>query len=256
MFYDVQGAMKKYSHTWLGFGLLFLLVAVLLAILPSRAALLRDRLRLQRSPAITWTEMPIPAPKVQESAEPRKPEPPREPGSSAPPTKPPAVAPSAPQGAFTLDFGPFATASEADEVENRLNQLGASTVRYRKRSDSALYAVKVGEFGTPAEARERMAELRLRHPTLPLGKLEQDADGSFTIAVDSHFQLREAVALAEQLKAEGFAVRIKKARGAAPLFTLRLATTSDLKTAQEKSRELRNQGLPNTVVPAAPTSSP
>lgn len=247
--------MKKYSHTWLGFGLLFLLVAVLLAILPSRAALLRDRFRLPGAPAITWTET-VPTPKVKESPPPPKPKPSLEPGSSAPSARPRAVAPAAPQGAFTLDFGPFATASEADEVENRLNQLGASTVRYRKGSASALYALKVGEFGTPVEARERMAELRLRHPTLPIGKLEQEADGSFAIAMDSHYPLREAVTLAERLKAEGVAVRIKKARGTAPLFTLRLATPYDLKTAQEKSREFRNQGLPNAVVPAAPTSSP
>jgi hypothetical protein len=258
--------MKKYVHTRLGLGFLGFLVAWLLLMLPSRVALLRDTLRPPGSRTVTWTEIqaqtpiadaPSPSGTADSSAGPRTSETAAQPPATTPASPLPAVPTEEPKSeAFTLDFGPFATAREADEVEDRLNQLGASTVRYRKRSDSALYAVKIGEFGTPAQARESMEQLRLRYPTLPIGKLEQEADGRISIAVDARYPLREAVALAEGLRREGFQLRIKTTRGAAPLFTLRLAKSYDLKTAQEKSREFLDQGLPNVVVPAALASSP
>jgi len=245
---------RKHSHTWLGLGLLIFLVAVLLALLPSRLTLLRGKSRLSIPQAVTWTEIPVPEPTVK-GGRPRGLETSRAP-AGAPPA-PPAPPPQAERpGAFTLEFGTFVIAREAEEVENRLNQLGASTIRLRKSSDSALYAVKIGEFRTPAQAKETMEQLRLRHPTLPLDKLEGVAEEQITIVVDALHPLREAVALAEQLRAEGLAVRIETARAGAPLFTLRLAKPLDLKTAQQKSLEFRNQGLPNAVVPVEPASSP
>lgn len=255
--------MKKYSHTWLGLGLLFFLLALLAAILPSRTDLLQSKYTL---PVVTWTEMPVQAPKVEPPPPLSTPEQPAgSPASKSPapvppvePTAPPAAPPEKEPkpGAFTLDFGPFVTAREADEMEARLNQLGASTIRFRKRSTSALYTLKIGEFKTPAQAEESMEQLRLRHPTLPLGKLEPEGGEQFTIAVNSLYPLREAVALAGRLETEGFTVRIKTARGGAPVFTLRLGKTYDLKTAQEKNQEFRNQGLPSAIVPVGPAPSP
>ncbi len=246
--------MKKHAHTWLGLGLLLFLVAVLLALLPSRLTLLRSKSRLSIPLAVTWTEIQVPEPTVK-GGRPRGSEPSRAPAGAPPaPQAPPPQAER--PGAFTLEFGTFVIAREVEEVENRLNQLGAPTLRLRKHSDSALYAVKIGEFRTPAQAKEAMEQLRLRHPTLPLGKLEGVAEEQITIVVDGLYPLREAVALAEQLRADGFTVRIETARRGAPLFTLRLAKTFDLKTAQEKSREFRDQGVPNAVVPVEPASSP
>lgn len=249
---------RKYSHTGLGLGLLLLLMAVLLAILPSRAAL------LYRQPsflALAGLEMPTPGPTASGPLPLREPEPPVGPRGSAALSPAPAVDPSPPEpsrsqaGAFTLDFGPFVTARDAEEVEKRLNQLGASAIRSRKRSGSALYTVRIGQFPAPAQARQAMKQLTLRHPTLPLGELEQEADGEVRVIVETRFPLREAVTLARQLRTEGFAVRIDTGRGAASLFTLRLAKTYDLKTAREKSQEFRDHGLPNAVVPVAPALS-
>lgn len=247
-----QADVKKYSHTWWGLGLISLLMVALLAMLPSRVTFLRKKYGSPSPPAVTWAEMP-----VNRSAGPQ---------GSAPSSRASTVDPSAPQdprpqaqrepGGFTLDFGTFVTAREAEDVENRLNQLGAPTTRYLKRSGSALYVLEIGEFLSPAKARETMEQLRLRHPTLPLGKVEHAGAEQITIAVDSLYPLREAVALAGQLRTQGFAVRITTAREAASLFTLRLATTYVLKTAQEKSQEFRNQGLPNAVVPVERPSSP
>ena len=249
----IPGGMKKYSHTWLGLGLLFFLLAVLAAILPSWTDLLQSKYRTSSPPV----ESPLPLstpdqPAGSQGSESPSPVPSVEP--TAPPAAPPEKEPK--PGAFTLDFGPFVTAREADEVETRLNQLGASTIRYRKRSTSVLYSLKIGEFKTPAQAEESMEQLRLWHPSLPLGKLEQEGEEQFTIAVNSLHPLREAVELAGWLEAEGFTVRLKTARGGAPVFTLRLGKPYDLKTAQEKSQEFRNQGLPNAIVPLAPSSSP
>ncbi len=251
---------RKYSHTGLGLGLLLLLMTALLAILPSRAALLYRQLSFL---ALAGLEMPTPGPTASGPLPLREPEPPVGPRGSAALSPAPAVDPSPPEpsrsqaeaGAFTLDFGPFVTARDAEEVEKRLNQLGASAIRSRKRSGSALYAVRIGQFPSPAQARQAMKQLTLRHPTLPLGELEQEADGEVRVIVETRFPLREAVTLARQLRTEGFAVRIDTGRGAAPLFTLRLAKTYDLKTAREKSQEFRDHGLPNAVVPVTPALS-
>lgn len=260
--------MSKYSHARWGLGLLVFLLAVLLAILPSRVTLLLSRYRLPIPQAVTWTEVRVPEPAGKGTPRPLdQPAPSSKPRAVETPSQAPAVAREPPQapppqaeqkpGAFTLDFGTFVTAREAEEVEHRLNQLGASTLRLRKRSDSALYTVKIGEFRTPAQAKEPMEQLRLRHPSLPLGKLEREAEEKIMIVVDALYPLREAVALAGRLRTEGLTVRIETARGAAPLFTLRLAKTYDLlRTAQEKSREFRDQGFPNAVVPVEPASSP
>lgn len=221
----------------MGLGFLFLLLGTLAAILPSRVTLLRGAYELWIPPAPTAAPPPTPPvgpftlEATQPAAEPR----PR---------------------AFTVDFGPFITASEAEEVETRLNGLGVSTIRYRTRSGSALYAVEIGDFPTPTEARETMEQLRRRHPTLPLGRLPREAEERVTIVVGPLYPLREAVALAGQLRTDGFATRIKTARAGAPLFRVRLATAYDLKTARERSQELRERGFPNAVVPAERASSP
>ena len=148
------------------------------------------------------------------------------------------------------------TVSEAEDVENRLKQLGAPTTRYRKRSPGALYAVKLGEFPTRAEARDTLEQLRLRHPALPLVPVEHDGQGRIAVSVDARYPLREAVDLAGQLRRDGFRVRIETAGRAAPVFTVRLTTAYDLKTAQEKSREFRRHGLPNAVIPVERAASP
>jgi hypothetical protein len=187
--------------------------------------------------------MPTPGPRASSPLPLREPE----------PSSPSQAEPEA--GAFTLDFGPFVTARDAEEVEKRLNQLGAPAIRYPKRSGSALYAVRIGQFPSPAQAQEALEQLRLRHPSPAPAKLAQRAAGHVAIVVDTLFPLREAVTLARQLRTEGFVVWIETGHGAAPLFTLRLAKTYDLKTAREKSQEFRDHGLPNAVVPVAPALS-
>lgn len=250
--------MKKYSHTWWGAGLVCFLAAGLLALVPSRLTLLRERYGPPSPTPITWVVTPVtsPAPGAHSSGA-------AKPKSPAPSPQAAAVDHSVSRreaepepGLFTLDFGTFATAREAEQVENRLRQLGASTTRYHKRSGSALYALNLGDFATPAKARETLEQLRLRHPTLPLAPMEQNDPERITLAVATLYPLREAVALAEQLKTEGFTVRIAAIGKAAQLFTVRLATTHDRKTAQEKSREFGSHGLPNAVIPAARPSLP
>ncbi|MFQ5827564.1 MAG: hypothetical protein ACE5JD_00215 [Candidatus Methylomirabilia bacterium] len=130
-----------------------------------------------------------------------------------------------------------------------------STMRYRQPSSSALYAVKVGEFRTLARAIETTKHLALRHPALRLGKLETTAGGALTIVADSLYPLREAVALAVELRKEGFAAQVKTAEGAAPVFVVRPKQTYDLQTAQEMSRQFHAQRLPNAVVLVKPSPS-
>lgn len=249
--------MRAYSHTGLGLGLLLVLVSVLLAALPSRLPLL---FQLPSLLAISDPLMPLPGLTVKSTPPLREPAPPaapQTPGSApavqtAPTPEPSRVQEPSKPGEFTLDFGPFATDADAEAVEKRLSRLGASTIRHRKRSASALYAVKLGEFQTPAEAKEAMERLRARHPALKPGKVEPEAEGRIRIVVERLFPLREAVALAAQLRTEGFAVRVETAPGAAPLFTLQLAGAYDLKIARAKSEEFRGYGVPNAVVPVEP----
>ncbi|MFQ5899186.1 MAG: SPOR domain-containing protein [Candidatus Methylomirabilia bacterium] len=256
--------MRTYSHAWLGFGLVFFLLLALFAILPSRTEFLSQMIRIPSSLAVTLTELSVPTPNGTGSPPPLPPGPPartpdRGPPDRAPEASPPPPAPAVSRmksepGGYTLDFGVFATPGEADQVETQLNQLGASTIRYRKRSDRALYALRVGKFRTPARARASMDQLRLRLPRVPLRKVEPEVKGVFAIVLDAHYPLREAVALARRLRQEGLTVRIRSTREAAPLFTLRLKETYDRKSAEEKSREFRNQGVPNAVVPVEPAS--
>ncbi|MFQ5524579.1 MAG: SPOR domain-containing protein, partial [Acidimicrobiia bacterium] len=216
--------------------------------------------RVPSSLAVTWTDLSVPGPNHTGfpmpppvlSPDPKPPD--RAPGAiPSPPAD--AATPERPESrAYTLDFGAFLTAVEANKVESQLNQLGASTIRYRKRSDRALYALRVGKFRTPAQARESMDRLKLRLPILSLRKVESQVKGQFTILLDSLYPLREAVVLAGRLRQEGLAVRIKTTEVAAPLFTLRLKESYDRKTGEEKSREFRTRGLPNALVPVEPAS--
>lgn len=232
------------------------LAAVSPAFFPFRALGLRDRSASGPPRALRWEEVsstpsppPPPSPAVtRERAELR---------ATARPVEPPAdqATKGQPPATFTLRFGPFATLEEVEDVERRLDQVGVSTLRHRVRSDSALYKVTVGEFWTPEQAEAALEQLRSRHPRLPLGRLEMESGGRIVIPVGPFQPLLDANALAHRLRADGLrTVGVRTAPDPASLIVLRLRTAYDLKAAQEKSRELREQGVANAVVPVQPSA--
>ena len=192
-------------------------------------------------------EKPKPAP-----AQPGKPKPP---GTAAPrvTAKPPAreappamgAAPRGPaaQRRYGLEFPPFVTMTEAEVYEKRLKEAGLPTLRTVTDVDGSLYTILVGPFPTAAKANEAVSELRAK-PGTPT-----ESRGEYFVSDGPHV-LREVVQRATEIKAKGYAVKIVRAEGKAPLYIIRTAATLDTAQAQKLSSHYRSLGFPNSVVPS------
>jgi cell division protein FtsN len=167
------------------------------------------------------------------------------PPSPAPPRSPATVPEAAPLTRFAVEFGPFATAAEAERVERQLNQAGHQTVRFRQQTGATVYGVFVERLPGPREAEALVATL------------QAEGFGEGTVFVDSQalrvrvgepVALRGAVQLAERLRARGHAVRITAQPGEAVTFIVRHGNFASREEAEVTGDALTRLGLANHVI--------
>lgn len=232
---------------------------------PAPRELLRRRLEgpatrdAVRSPA---PETPQAAGSVEGPAPPKPAEPPA--AATAPPAPEVSPAPAAsgagarPRSApvtpapprasgprFAVEFGPFATAEEAERVERELSFAGYQTVRFRQPTGGSLYAVYVERVPGVAEAEALVGVLREQGFT---DAVVQVVAGTLRIRVGEPMALRGAVELATRLRARGHAVRVAVQPGEAETFVVRHGHFPSRDEAEARSEELMQLGLPNHVV--------
>jgi len=218
-------------------------------------------------PAPREGEAAPPAPRAEAAPAPAPvaPAPPVEtaPGQVAPAPPPPAAADSAPDASrsvaaqspatsqprarrYAVEFGPFATASDAEQVERRLNEAGHQTVRFRQQTGGSLYAVLVERLPSLRDAEALSATLRA--DGFPEGNILGGAGATHSVRVGEPLPLRGAVQLAERLRARGHAVRVAAQPGEAVEFVIRHGNFASREEAQSRAGELERLGLSNHVV--------
>ena len=130
-------------------------------------------------------------------------------------------------------------------VERQLNQAGYQTVRFRRQTGAAVYAVIVEGIATARDAQALVASLRDEG----LGDAKVLGENApLTVRVGTPLPLRAAVQVAERLRAAGHQVRVSAQPGEAPTFVVRHGNFTSADEAKAKSRELARLGLANQVV--------
>jgi len=172
---------------------------------------------------------------------------------STPPTVEPvaAVMPSASvatNGAgagYALELGPFASATEAEHVERRVNDAGFPTLRVRQAPSGDVYVVLVERIATPP-AGEALVGM-LREQGFADARLVDD-DAALAIRVGRTQPLRGAVSLAERLRALGHSVRVASQPGERESFVVRHGAYRTREEASAKGEALKRVGLAPQVV--------
>ncbi len=165
----------------------------------------------------------------------------------APAAVPRAKPTTGPVERFAVEFGPFATAGEAERVERQLNEAGHQTVRFRQQTGATLYAVVVERVPSTRQAQAIVATLHEQGfpETMVLGE-----GPTLTVRVGDPLVLRGAVQLAERLRDRGHLVRVAVQPGEAESFVIRHGNFASQQEADERAEELGRLGLPNHVVRA------
>jgi succinoglycan biosynthesis transport protein ExoP len=146
---------------------------------------------------------------------------------------------------FAVEFGPFATAAEAERVERALSEAGHPTVRFRRRSGGNLFAVVVERLPARRDAEQLAAALAEQG----LGEAAVvGSDDAPAVRVGEPLPLRAAVQLAEQLRARGHLVRLAAQPGEAAAFIVRHGNFDSRREAEERAADLARLGFPNHVV--------
>lgn len=227
--------MKPYRDLWVGALVVIVLVAALATLLSSRARLLLAGTKPAPERRVTWVE--VPASTV----------------SPAPVVTTPVTPSAAPR--FTLDFGTFVAVKDVEDAERHLKAAGVDTVRYHDTATVSVYVLKVGQFSSAEEAAEGLRALNARYPSVPLGRVEREAEQRVTIVAEASHVLRDAVVLAERLRRDGIPVRLQTSGTDRGIVGLRLKGDYDAGTTRSKERELARRGFPSSVVRATPEPS-
>ena len=166
----------------------------------------------------------------------------RVPTESATPTPPSADGGDA---AYAIEFGPFLSRLEADQVEHRLNQAGYPTTRDRQPLEASVYGVFIEGGPTQVEANALAGTLREQGfpDTIVKGSSEP-----FVVQVGEAAPLRAAVQLGEQLRRKGYRVRLSAQPGEAIQFVLRSGSFSEPQQATRERQKFAELGIPNHVV--------
>jgi hypothetical protein len=180
------------------------------------------------------------------------------PPAAAPPAAAPPAAPAplasaiatpatpTPSARFTIEFGPFFSAADAERLERRLMEAGYSTVRSRRPTGSAVYAVLIERVPTAHEGKTVAAALREQG----LGEAVVASTDPLVLRVGKPLPLRGAVELAERVRAAGHQVRVAAQPGQASAFVIRHGSFTSRDDAEAKRRELGQLDLPaHQVVP-------
>jgi len=141
---------------------------------------------------------------------------------------------------YALEFGPFATAEEAERVERQLNTAGFPTVRFRQQGGGNLYGVFLERVPSPREA-EAIQE-RLKAEGYGQTALVGSGD-NLSIRVGELTPLRTAVQVAEKLRASGYQVRVAVQPGEALNLAIRHGNFAAEEEARARSRDLSQKGL-------------
>ena len=161
-----------------------------------------------------------------------------EPSASAPAR----ALPEAP--ALALEFGPFFSRAEADQVELRLSQAGYQIARYRQRLGAGVFGVFIENIPSGKDARALVATLGEEGFS---GAVVIGGREPFAVRVGDPVPLRPAVELAERVRAKGHLVRVSAQAGDAVQYVIRLGNF-DRQEAERKRRELAQLGLSSQVV--------
>jgi hypothetical protein len=176
---------------------------------------------------------PAPAPLVVPARPPVPVEPP-----ALPPE--PAAAPAAAVDRYVLESGPFTSADAADRIEDQLNRLGFSTVRFRKQEVRRFYVVAAVGFASARDARRAAAEL---------GRgVVVDGEDGLELLIERLPSFHEAVAAGRSLRARGFDVRVEEELSPAVIYHLRYGQFDSQPAADARSGELALFGLSSRVV--------
>jgi cell division septation protein DedD len=149
---------------------------------------------------------------------------------------------------FAIEFGPFVSTAEAQRVERSLDEAGYSSVRARKPSGSAIYAVLIDRVLTTHEAKRLAAALRAQG----LGEAVIVGRDPVVLRVGAPLVLRGAVELAGRLRAAGHRVRIAAQPGEASALVIRHGAFASREEAEAKRRELGQLDLPANQVVQVP----
>jgi polysaccharide biosynthesis transport protein len=200
-------------------------------------------------PAVTLPSLTAPALAPPPAAPPASAPPPTAPMPSAPAPLASAIATPAtptPSARFTIEFGPFFSAAETERLERRLLEAGYSTVRSRRPTGSAVYAVLIERVPTAHEGKTVATALREQG----LGEAVIVSTDPLVLRVGGPLPLRGAVELAERVRAAGHQVRVAAQPGQASAFVIRHGSFTSRDDAEAKRRELGQLDLPaHQVVP-------
>ncbi|MBI3030231.1 MAG: SPOR domain-containing protein [Candidatus Rokubacteria bacterium] len=189
---------------------------------------------------------------AQQKGPPARPSPAPSRPVDAPPAGRTPAAPPAPQAAasaktsvpadvrYALEFGPFATAEEAERVERQLNAAGYPTVRFRQQGGGNLYGVFLERV--PGRREAEAIQERLKAEGYAQTALAGSGD-NLSIRVGELTPLRAAVQIAEKLRAAGYQVRVAVQPGEALNLAIRHGNFASEEEAGARSRDLSQKGL-------------
>jgi len=259
----------RYRHAWPGFLLLTALVVLLASLVvwgdhfltPSPAGGIRRLLDLwPASGAPPLVSRPfaaevaaarpadpddgaLPASEAPEDPPPQ--EAPRAEDAPAPAASPPPDGPARPalsRARYMLDLGTFDVDEDAERAEAHLNQAGFYTVRFRRQAQGRLFSVSVRPARDPEGAGTTLEPPKQAEAPGAAAGLEE------SVRIAQALPLRNAVRLAESLRAAGYAVRILAEAARAGEITLRHGNFASRQEAESVGRELSRLGVPNEVV--------
>ena len=222
---------RRPSQLWVGVTILFVLVLLL-------AALLAWRLGLFAPTGMGPVRELFRSTLLERAAQQKSS------GAPAAPPGPQAAAPGrTPVPAdvrYALEFGPFASAEEAERVERQLNTAGFPTVRFRQQGGGNLYGVFLERVPSRPEA--ETIQQRLKAEGFAQTVLVGSGD-NLSIRVGELTPLRTAVQGAEKLRASGYQVRVAVQPGEALNLAIRHGNFASQEEAGARSRDLAQKGL-------------
>jgi hypothetical protein len=244
---------RRYAHVPLGLVSMLLIVSIIAWLLERRVDGVWDpALRIANPVPVAVTITPVPAgadaavpepppvpPSVPESL-PLAPPGPTSPASDRGSGAPSPTAGESPAERYVLESGPFTSAETADRIEDQLNRLGFSTVRFRKQQVRRLYVVTVVGLASVRDARRAAAELGR-------GSIVETDDG-IELVVDRLPALSDAIAASRAMRARGFDVRADEDWSPAVIYHLRYGQFGSQAAAHTRSEELGLFGLASRIV--------
>jgi hypothetical protein len=140
---------------------------------------------------------------------------------------------------YALESGPFPSPEATDRVEDEINRLGYSTIRFRKQDAPRVHLVTLTGFPTLDEARRVATDL---------GRgVAVENSGEPEVLLDQLPSLTDAITAARLLQTQGYEVRVTEAVSP-PLYHLRYGRFGNRGQAEALRDELSASGIKSRVV--------